>query len=185
MTSVFARTGHPYTITRVGTLILYVSASISEIARLGQVFRWPRLRRCIRCGGNRLWSHGYVDRYFGGLERPVPVKRWRCPDCRTVYTMRPGGFWRGFWAAEQDIRESLRQKLVHGRWLPGFGRQRQQYWWRGFKRQLVFEGLWRSPHWLFEQPLILATHSLTHRELRPLPPPLHLIFAFSPPSGGP
>jgi hypothetical protein len=39
--------------------------------------------------GPRLWGHGHVPRYLDALVEPVWVKRWRCPVCRAVHTLRP------------------------------------------------------------------------------------------------
>jgi len=52
-----------------------------------------------------LWGHGYVERYFGELSERIPLKRWRCPDCCAVHTVRPDNYWRGM--AELAARNGI------------------------------------------------------------------------------
>lgn len=166
-------------------LILYVSVDLSELVRLKQDYRWPRPKRCLQCRACGVWGHGYVGRCFDGVVETLAVKRWRCPNCRAVYTMRPCSHWRGFLAETQIIRTSLEEKHNHDRWTSAVSRQRQQYWWRGLRRQQVLEGELRDLSGLFDRPLILATHSLIYREIRSYTDPPYRIFAFSPSSRAP
>jgi hypothetical protein len=169
----------------VCSLILYLSVDCSEILALGKAFRWSRPSRCPACEGLRLWGHGYVDRYFDGVPERIPLKRWRCPDCHAVHTMRPVNYWRGFLADKDAIFTSLLGKERHGYWLEAYPRQRQQYWWRGFRRQRGIQGRQLSVRELVDLGGIAATHSLTHRETRPYRHPPHLIFAYTAPVRGP
>lgn len=105
------------------------------------------------------------------------MKRWRCPECRTVYTTRPDGYWRGFWAARLIIMISLIGKLLTGRWLSSVSRQRQQYWWRGYRRHAPIRADWQSVNELLSAGVILATHSLTHCEVTAVRIPPNRIFA--------
>jgi hypothetical protein len=78
---------------------------------------------------------------------------------------------------------SLLRKITHGQWLMGISRQRQQYWWRGFKkhasrkRNFSEETALSTLTALFEAEHLLATHSLTHYERTPLEEPPHRRFA--------
>jgi hypothetical protein len=143
---------------------------------LGKSYPWPRPPSCPRCDGRRLWGHGYVERFFDGYER-LPMKRWRCVDCGAVHTMRPASHWRGFWATIALILESLNGKLAGRPWLAAVSRQRQQYWWHGFERQRRVEGAPASLSALKAQKIIVATHSLRYRRLKPLRYDPHRIFA--------
>ena len=185
MTLVSPTTVIPKSTTRDAPLILYLSVDFNELQILGKAYRWPRPRRCVSCNGNRIWGHGYVGRYFDGIADALWMKRWRCPDCGTVYTMRPITHWRGFWADRGIILSSLSAKETEGRWLPNLGRDRQQYWWRGFKIQRRFDGPAQSLEALVKKHVIAATHSFTHREIRVYDHPPHRIFAFTPPLRGP
>jgi hypothetical protein len=65
------------------------------------------------------------------------------------------------------------------------GRERQQYWWRGFEIQSRFTGSKTDFTSLIKTHIIAATHSLTHREMRIIEDHTHRIFAFTPPMRGP
>jgi hypothetical protein len=166
-------------------LIVYLSVDFKSLRSCGKEYRWPRPRRCPRCGGGRLWGHGYVDRYFDGEPEAVPMKRWRCPECAAVHTMRPGGHWRGFWASWSVILCSVAGKAAGLKWLPTVSRQRQQYWWRGYLCQSRLlggsVGLWQ----LVRARRIVATHSLQYREMLPVPEGPYPIFAVTPAARGP
>jgi hypothetical protein len=185
MTLVSAPRSSPKSTTRVAPLILYLSVNLTEIQRDEKGYCWPRPRQCLRCKGNRIWGHGYVGRFFDGVADALWMKRWRCPDCRTVYTMRPSTHWRGFWADRETILSSLRAKEYESRWLEHLCRERQQYWWQGFTIQRRFEGPAMSLASLFNHHIIAATHSLTHREIQPISEVPYRIFAFTPPLRGP
>ena len=84
---------------------------------------------------------------------------------------------------------SLLKKITLGRWLVGVSRQRQQYWWRGFKkhasrrRNFAIESALESLVSLFEAETLLATHSLTHYERTPLGESPHRRLAVTFPRG--
>jgi hypothetical protein len=113
------------------------------------------------------------------------VKRWRCPHCGAVMTMRPVGYWRRFLAPISTILESLRSKAEQGHWTAVVSRQRQQYWWGGFQRQSHFEGRPLSLAELVTKCVIAPTHSLTYREIRGIRELPHLTLAVTPPLGVP
>lgn len=175
----------PKSNNRVAALILYLSVDFNQINKLGKAYRWARPRCCPSCKGYRLWGHGYANRYFDGVSIPLPMKRWRCPDCGAVHTMRPHTHWRGFWACESVILKSLERKESVGRWLSELGRERQQYWWRGYLIQQRFEGRLKTLLELVSDHVMAATHSLTHREITPYEHEPHLIFAFTSSVRGP
>jgi hypothetical protein len=175
----------PKSNTRVGPLILYLSVDFTELQDCGKEYRWKRPRRCFHCEGTRIWGHGYVERFFDGVPATVWMKRWRCPDCATVYTVRPHTHWRGFWASQATILSSLVTKESEHRWLTMVGRERQQYWWRGLRIQRRFAGPETSLTSLIKTHIIAATHSFTHREMRLVRGDAYRIFAFTPPLRGP
>ena len=185
MTRCSAPVAIPKSTYRVAPLIVYLSVDITAVSSLGKAYRWPRLRRCPSCRGHRLWGHGYVERYFDGSADALWMKRWRCPECHAVHTMRPDTHWRGFWADRHSILRSLVNKETNRRWLADLGRERQQYWWRGFQIQCQFHGAFESLASLIDKQVIAATHSFTHREIQPLEPTPNRIFAFTPSLRGP
>lgn len=126
-----------------------------------------------------------MARFFDGVTDAVWVKRWRCPDCHAVHTMRPRSHWRGFWASASAIVAVLSEKLAGGPWTEDFSRQRQQYWWRGYQKQSRFSGAVVALPQLLEQGIIVATHSLTHRAISAFAEPAHRIFAVTAAHGVP
>jgi hypothetical protein len=79
-----------------------------------------------------------VERYFDGVEKEIPLRRWRCPDCGTVYTMRPFGYWPRHHAPIRIILASLCHKILRGFWdkATGLTRQRQGHWLRTLQRNI-------------------------------------------------
>jgi len=155
-------------------VVLPMSASVAQIMRAGKLFPWPRPGSCPRCGGRRLWGHGFVPRYFDGLPEAVWVKRWRCPDCMAVHTCRPSSHWRRFLTPIAVILASLAAKLAGFHWPQSENRQRQQYWHRGYVMQSRFDGL--PPATIVEllaSLVVVATHSTTDRTTLPLQEPPH------------
>ena len=126
-----------------------------------------------------MWGHGYVGRFFDEFEKALLLKRYRCPDCGAVHTLRPQRYHRRFQVIWFTVFLSLLKKITSGHWLSGWSRQRQQYWWRGFKKhasrkrnfseQTALETLVT----LVEAEHLLGTHSLIHYERTPLEEPPH------------
>lgn len=160
-----------------------MSASLAELMSQGKLSPWPRPEWCPRCGSARLWGHGFVLRYFDGCVDAVPMKRWRCPDCRAVHTCRPVDYWRRFLACMNTIIESLTAKLAGHQWRCDISRQRQQYWFRGFRIQSLVDGLpGAALDTLIATGVIPPTHSLTDRAIVPWPgPPYRRLAATAPP----
>jgi hypothetical protein len=94
-----------------------------------------------------------------------------------VITVRPDTHWRGFWADRLLILVSLLEKALSGHWLKEIGYQRQQYWWRGYRRQAHFQAGGFTVEELFDSGIIVATHSLTHRQVSLFRIPPNRIFA--------
>ena len=110
-----------------------------------------------------------MSRFLDGTDEALWLKRYRCPDCSKVYTIRPKTHYRNFWASRITILKSIFNKLIHNIWITGVSRQRQQYWFRGFKlqamrnetpRKLSVDILLR----LYTANIIVATHSLKYFE---------------------
>ena len=163
-------------------MVLPVSASLAEIISQGKQYPWLRPESCPRCGGLRLWGHGFVPRYFDGITGPVWIKRWRCPDCGAVHTCRPASHWRRFLAPIVVILASLSAKLAGSYWSQTESRQRQQYWYHGYNIQSRFDGL--PPALIVElqvDSIIVATHSTADRATLPIPEPPYPSFAATAP----
>jgi len=100
--------------------------------------------------------------------------------------MRPDTHWRRFWAALRLIIASLMAKQEGGQWAKEVSRQRQQYWWRGYRIQSHVQG---SPATelpaLVREGIMAATHSLSDRAVTPWPQPPHPSLAETGPPGPP
>lgn len=117
-------------------MILFVCVSLKEIVKRGRDFSWPKPERCPRCGGNRLWGHGFVEALFDGCPGWVWLRRYRCPECRCVLRMRPAGYFKRFQASSDAIRASIAMRLESGRWLRSRSRSRQGHWLRSLSKKV-------------------------------------------------
>ncbi len=72
--------------------ILICRMDLEIIQAFGKHFKWKNPGICPNCIGARLWGHGFVLRYFAGFVCGLWMKRWRCPDCGSVHTVRPEEF---------------------------------------------------------------------------------------------
>lgn len=117
-------------------MLIYLSVDLPELLSQGKNYPWPRPARCPSCNGTRLWSHGYVRRNFDGFDSPLWIKRFRCPDCRSVHTVRPSGYSAFIQASRLVVFLSLLMKILFGQRLPDVCSRRQRYWFSTFKRQI-------------------------------------------------
>ena len=120
----------------ISRLILFISAKIKEIFRLGREYPWPRPEICPGCRQSGVWGHGYVQGYFDGFDEGIYLKRYRCPGCGCVIRLRPKGYFSRFQAPIDAIRSSLSRRIRHGRWPPGVSRSRQGHWLRALRRKI-------------------------------------------------
>jgi hypothetical protein len=117
-------------------MILFVCVSLKEIVKRGRDFSWPKPECCPRCGGNRLWGHGFVEALFDGCPGWVWLRRYRCPECRCVLRLRPAGYFKRFQASSDAIRARIVHRLELGTWLGDMSRSRQGYWLSNLKRRV-------------------------------------------------
>jgi hypothetical protein len=111
-------------------MIIFFSVDFKELIELGRQYQWPKPERCLRCNGCRLWGHGFVSVWFDGVDQPIEIKRYRCPDCHCIFRFRPKGYFKRFQADIETIRSSIRSKVDTGKWKPGISRSRQCHWFR-------------------------------------------------------
>lgn len=118
-------------------LILFVDLCVKTLVGLGRKYQWQRPECCPKCGGVRVWGHGYVTAYFDEAgSQSVFLKRYRCPECGVVIRMRPSGYWRRIQAAVAVVRQCVLYRLEKGRWPPGSNCARGRHWLRALKRQV-------------------------------------------------
>ena len=118
-------------------MILQVTANLKEIEEKGRNYQWDRPRVCLRCRGNHLWGHGYVESWFDGCVRALLLRRYRCPECGCVIKLKPRGFFRRFQAKKETIRFDIITRLKTGKWPPGCSSARCRHWLRALKRQTM------------------------------------------------
>ena len=130
-------------------LIVFIELCVKTLVELGRDYPWQRPGRCPRCGGVRVWGHGYVMAYFDEAgEASVWLKRYRCPECGVVIRLRPRGYFRRIQATVGAVRHCIAHRLGTGRWPPGSNPARQRHWLRGLRRQvrahlgIGYEGRW-------------------------------------------
>jgi hypothetical protein len=113
-----------------GILVLHFTVDVKVLFERGKGYPWPKPLQCPQCGSVRLWGHGFSTRYFEGFSEFLWVKRFRCCDCFAVHTCRPLGFLKGLRYCAEAVGSCLLKKITENRWVGGFVRQNQQYWYR-------------------------------------------------------
>jgi hypothetical protein len=116
-------------------LILYFSVDVKTLFEKGKDYQWEKPEICPKCKGNRLWSHGFVQRYFEGLTNALWVKKYRCPDCESVHTCRPEGFFKKFIYSVNTISSCLKSKIEDYLWSKEFHKSLHDSTGRGSMRR--------------------------------------------------
>lgn len=144
-------------------MIIYISIDLKLLLKKGKQFPWVAPCQCPKCGGIRLWGHGYVTAYFDPFSCVFYLKRYRCPDCRSVFRCRPKGFFKRFQASILDIRTSIVMKVEQRRWNQVFSRNRQIHWYQSLLRHIQ---AYLTHQWHGD--LVMAFDVLTSRGLIPV-----------------
>jgi len=108
---------------------------MEKLQVLGKEFPWEKPKYCPVCGSRRLWGHGFVIRYFQDIATGLWIKRYRCPDCHAVHTLRPFDYSPGFQYPWPIIQHSIYLKSKGFRFLQRVSRQCQQYWFKAWQFQ--------------------------------------------------
>ena len=117
-------------------MIQFVAVILKEIFDQGRNFSWDRPQKCPKCNSFKVWGHGFVPAYFDHFDTPLLLKRYRCPDCGCVITMRPTSHFSRFQASRATIRSALQHRINHGRWLSYLSSGRMRHWLSNLKRQI-------------------------------------------------
>jgi len=83
-----------------------------------------------------MWGHGFVSRYFAEFWSALLLKRFRCPQCREVVTLRPEGYLPHVRSSVSAIYSTLSTRLKAGSWGPEISRQRAGHWLRRFVKKV-------------------------------------------------
>jgi len=117
-------------------MIIFVEASLKQIFKLKEKFPWPRPKKCAKCNAFKVWKHGFDSVYFDGFPSSLVIRRFRCPNCGSVFRMRPAGYFPRFQASIKTIQASIIIKLCSARWLGNINRTRQCHWYNALKRKM-------------------------------------------------
>jgi hypothetical protein len=115
-------------------MILLRKICFKELSELGRNFNWGK-HDCENCQRS-MWGHGFVGRYFSEFHSVLFLKRYRCPGCRRVVTVRPEGYWPHLRSSVRSIYLTLLARLTKGSWGPGTARQRAGHWLRRFVQKV-------------------------------------------------
>ena len=152
-------------------LLLICRIDLEIIQEAGKGFRWKKPERCPSCRGTRLWGHGYVLRYFFGFTRGLWMKRWRCPECASVHTVRPEPFSPGVHYPRSVQLDSLEAKLTGKPFLNTISRQVQQHWHKIFRVLCARWENWPDARTFFDTVVVTGQLAVTkkriYRENRP------------------
>lgn len=120
---------------------------LNQVAELGSSFKWNRPH--CDCGGLRVWGHGRVVRYFPGFDQPLLVQRFRCEDCRSVFTCRPSCVWPRFLTRALVVLEALITRFSERKWPATIPRQRGGHWLRKLSEEFLVRTFLGNPlDWL-------------------------------------
>jgi len=118
-------------------MILKNKITLEELSTDVKNHKWEK-QDCNKCN-RRMWGHGFTKRCFSMLAGVVYLKRYRCPCCSSVLTIRPDGIWSYFQSLIQTIYETLKWRISTGSWRVGFPRQRGGHWLRRFTKYAQME----------------------------------------------
>jgi hypothetical protein len=111
-------------------MILLRKICLRELSEQGKHFNWDGYD-CENCQRS-MWGHGFVSRYFAEITPVVFLKRFRCPGCHAVATVRPAGYMPRLRSSIASIYSSLLGRITTGAWGGRDSRQRCGHWLRRF-----------------------------------------------------
>jgi hypothetical protein len=114
-----------------------VPVDISLLLTLMKDYAWPRPGCCPKCKSQKVWGHGFAYCLFDFSNEPIPLRRYRCPNCRCVIKLRPKGYFSRFQASIETIRSSIDSIVSTGKAIKGIFRQRQYHWFAALKKRAV------------------------------------------------
>jgi hypothetical protein len=123
---------------------MFFAIKLKDLFEKGREYPWQKPGKCPCCKSCRLWGHGFAEAIFDGYDKPLVLKLYRCPDCRSVIRIRPKGYFKRFQASIEKIRSSITLKSTRNRWLPDISRTRQCHWFRALKKRVnaYLAGTW-------------------------------------------
>jgi len=97
---------------------------------------------CPDCN-QKLWSHGFRDRNLENTK--IILKRYRCPRCTKVISIKPEGMLDYFQTLLKTMLVTLEHRLTFKSWPHLIPRQRSGHWLRAFYRHHKMHAPDQSP----------------------------------------
>lgn len=116
-------------------MVLQVEVDFKALVDLGRDYPWKRPAGCPSCHGG-LWGHGWATIYLEGAPGQVWIRRFLCSGCKSVFRLRPKGFWPRFFYGIETIRSVLEDRWSRKRWSDELARQVGGHWRRALIRQV-------------------------------------------------
>ncbi len=117
-------------------MIIECNVSIKEILEKGKAFPWIKLEECPCCADTVLWGHGFVLCYFSFISSGIYLKRYRCPNCKSVIKLKPAGFFNNFRTPVKLIKKCLKNRINKKKIINSTSRSLQDYWLRNLKKNV-------------------------------------------------
>jgi len=113
-------------------VIIRINIELDQVAALGKKFNWQKPTICPCCNNSKLWGHGFVASCFEGHSQCLWLKRYRCPSCHCIITLKPIGFWKYYQSSIHTIVKILIHRFKERLWPPWASRQRSCHWMKAF-----------------------------------------------------
>jgi len=119
-----------------GNMITFVAVVLKDVFEQGRDYEWERPEKCPRCNHYKVWSHGFIQRFFDDFFTCLSLKAYRCPNCGCVITLRPDSHFSRFQASKEKIRDCLYGRLNTGKWAQDLSLSRQRHWLNNLRRRI-------------------------------------------------
>lgn len=110
-------------------MIVFIEATVQQLRQEGRNFNW--IPPTCPCGCKKVWGHGFVSRILDDCH--VELKRFICPLCGKVFTLRPNEFRPRIQTSILKVFLALLAMLTRGRWPQPSLHQRMRHWMRRFE----------------------------------------------------
>jgi len=130
------QTGQKRPTKKYNKMIIFVPVVLKDIFEQGREYDWKRPADCPKCNHYKVWSHGFVQRFFDDFVTFLLLKCYRCPNCGCIITLRPDSHFTRIQASKETIRYSLHLRLTTDKWPPGLSLSRQRHWLNNLRRRI-------------------------------------------------
>ena len=128
--------GKKPTPNNIKNMIIFVAVVLKDVLEQGRDYEWERPEKCPRCNHFKVWSHGFIQRFFDDFFTCLSLKAYRCPNCGCVITLRPDSHFSRFQASKEKIRDCLYDRLNTDKWAQDISLSRQRHWLNNLRRRI-------------------------------------------------